>query len=614
MAAAADCGGRRRFTVACVVLSQRVRADVEAAKMAAATLASPSAAVASSPTMLLMPGADVAHDAGQEPEHPSPAKNTKADLAQLTIMYGGRTVVVDDVPEHRALELMRVAARPEDVPEDQAAELMRVAARAQDVPMRVAAAAGGLADMRVARKASLRMLMEKRRDRLAARAPYVASSRPEALSASKMGNEAEEADAGSWLGLASEIAAAADCRGQRRFTVACGVLGRHVRADAEAAETAAAALAAPSAAVVPSPRTMLLMPGADVTHDAIEEPEPEPHAQLTIMYGGRVVVVDDMPEDRAKELVRVASAMPQGAPAEDRAAELVRVASVMPQDAPAGGGLADIRVARKESLRRFMDKRQDRLTVRCSPQGVQEREGSSSRRRRSRRRLLARAGSPRRMPALMQRTDGVVVLPPQSRAHDLPTSTEKQRGMATAGSIKSRAQFAAACGVLSRYVKAAAATEARPAASRPVVALPLMPGADLSSSAQEEYQEAGPAPASGATQPQLTIFYGGRVLVLDDVPADKAAELLRLAASSAAAPAKGAGRHEQVLPPANDDVPMARKASLQRFMEKRKGRVAARAAPYLRPDDAAGSRVCPDRLGARSRSDPYTALCIVQVE
>ncbi|TVU30926.1 hypothetical protein EJB05_22579, partial [Eragrostis curvula] len=161
--------------------------------------------------------------------------------------------------------------------------------------------------------------------------------------------------------------------------------------------------------------------------------------------------------------------------------------------------------------------------------------------------------------------------------------------MATAESIRGRTRFAAACGVLSQYVKAAAATEARPAAARPV-ALPLMPGADLSSSVQEEYQEAGPAPAP------LTIFYGGRMLVLDDVPADKAAELLRLAASAAAAPAKRAGRHGQVLPAANDDVPMARKASLQRFMEKRKGRVAARAAPYLRPDDGAGSRVCPDQL------------------
>ncbi|TVU30930.1 hypothetical protein EJB05_22584, partial [Eragrostis curvula] len=175
-AAAEDCGGRRRFTVACVVLSQRVRADAEAAKMAAAALASPSAA--SSPTMLLMPGADVASDARPEPADPSPAKNTKADQAQLTIMYGGRIVVVDDVPEHRALELMRVAARSQDVP-------MRVAAVRRRGSRWARGHAGGEEGF-----------MAKRRDRLAARVPYGASC-PE-----KKGKAVvKEAYASSWLGL-----------------------------------------------------------------------------------------------------------------------------------------------------------------------------------------------------------------------------------------------------------------------------------------------------------------------------------------------------------------------------------------------------------------------------
>ncbi|TVU30929.1 hypothetical protein EJB05_22583, partial [Eragrostis curvula] len=74
---------------------------------------------------------------------------------------------------------------------------------------------------------------------------------------------------------------------------------------------------------------------------ANEELEPSPtqepaHAQLTIIYGGRVIVLDDVPEDRAKELVLVASAMPQ-----------------------------DMLMARKASLRRFMEKRQDRLAARA---------------------------------------------------------------------------------------------------------------------------------------------------------------------------------------------------------------------------------------------------------
>ncbi|GJM84492.1 hypothetical protein PR202_ga00169 [Eleusine coracana subsp. coracana] len=133
---------------------------------------------------------------------------------------------------------------------------------------------------------------------------------------------------------------------------------------------------------------------------------------------------------------------------------------------------------------------------------------------------------------------------------------------ATVATTTTTSRFAAACGALSRYVKAAEmARVSRPPVARP---LPLMPGADVEDAAPEGREEAGPA------QSQLTIVYGGRVLVLDDVPADKAAGLLQLAAAAA----RGAN--------AADLLPVARKASLQRFMEKRKGRVAANGNPYLR--------------------------------
>ncbi|XP_044960472.1 protein TIFY 11e-like [Hordeum vulgare subsp. vulgare] len=134
--------------------------------------------------------------------------------------------------------------------------------------------------------------------------------------------------------------------------------------------------------------------------------------------------------------------------------------------------------------------------------------------------------------------------------------------MAATGSAQSR-RFAAACGVLSRCIKSA---EARPVAT---VVLPLMPGAEMPA---QDAHAAGPAPVNA----QITIFYAGKVLVLDEVPADRAAELLRVAAASGTA----RGSCEA----ADGDLPMARKASLQRFMEKRKGRLAARAVPYSRPE------------------------------
>ncbi|XP_052134242.1 protein TIFY 11e [Oryza glaberrima] len=160
---------------------------------------------------------------------------------------------------------------------------------------------------------------------------------------------------------------------------------------------------------------------------------------------------------------------------------------------------------------------------------------------------------------------------------------------AEAAAAAATSRFAAACGALSQYVRAAdsvhrARTAAAAAAA--VRPLPLMPGADVAGDEREE--EGGGAAASSAAA-QMTIFYGGRVLVLDECPADRAAALLRLAASS-----RGVPRDDLASTAAaggeSADLPVARKASLQRFMEKRKGRLAARGQPYRRHDAAAAAR------------------------
>ncbi|XAR49872.1 hypothetical protein NMG60_11004041 [Bertholletia excelsa] len=128
--------------------------------------------------------------------------------------------------------------------------------------------------------------------------------------------------------------------------------------------------------------------------------------------------------------------------------------------------------------------------------------------------------------------------------------------------------------------------------------------------------KASPSKAT-ADQPktsQMTIFYDGRIFVFDDFPADKVGELLRLAAGRESSPQYSGGfpsttagadnktavdamesgaysdlskpmTHpaQEQLPPhhqnAGSDVPIARRASLHRFFEKRKDRVVTRA-PY----------------------------------
>lgn len=158
--AQAGCSGRRRFAVACSVLSLCVRAETAAAAAAAHSRSVAQAQAGAASPMLLMPGADVVSDETV----PTPAP------AQLTIVYGGRVQAFSDVSADRAAEVMRVAAR-------------------QDMPP-----AGGLADLQVARKASLKRVMGKRRDRLGARAPYAPARPPPP-------KEQQEKDADIWLGL-----------------------------------------------------------------------------------------------------------------------------------------------------------------------------------------------------------------------------------------------------------------------------------------------------------------------------------------------------------------------------------------------------------------------------
>lgn len=155
--------------------------------------------------------------------------------------------------------------------------------------------------------------------------------------------------------------------------------------------------------------------------------------------------------------------------------------------------------------------------------------------------------------------------------------------MAMAASAESKSRrFALACGVLSQYVKAEQKLSQSTAAPRATTTLSLMPGADVG---HEQEQEQASTTEQAQAQAPLTIFYGGRMVVFEDFPAEKAAEVMRMAATAgASAPAPVA----PVAPALGGDMPIMRKASLQRFFEKRKDRLGARqAAPYARPAAAA---------------------------
>ncbi|KAG0451681.1 hypothetical protein HPP92_026037 [Vanilla planifolia] len=199
-----------------------------------------------------------------------------------------------------------------------------------------------------------------------------------------------------------------------------------------------------------------------------------------------------------------------------------------------------------------------------------------------------------------------------------------------------KSSFSLTCSLLSQYIKekgnltdlgfgmgahgVESASLGKSETYRTPTTMSLLPGVDVSGDEEETLprnaaesmelfpQTAGfgltspPAEAKEPEKAQLTIFYGGKVLVFEDFPAEKAMDLMQLASKGKNSPsgvqmcpsAVSGGSEHQASPslskfpasfpagaqPTFSDLPIARKASLHRFLEKRKDRIASKA-PYL---------------------------------
>ncbi|KAJ8448271.1 hypothetical protein Cgig2_025195 [Carnegiea gigantea] len=112
-------------------------------------------------------------------------------------------------------------------------------------------------------------------------------------------------------------------------------------------------------------------------------------AKMTIFYGGQVLVFDDLPEDKAEEIMSLASQLgTMGSHSEPQTqvqAQTLNLPNNIVMAQPTQGSssilqqpasLSDLPIARRVSLHRFMEKRKDRIAG-ASPYQVQRNMGPS---------------------------------------------------------------------------------------------------------------------------------------------------------------------------------------------------------------------------------------------
>ncbi|XP_023527028.1 protein TIFY 10b-like [Cucurbita pepo subsp. pepo] len=161
------------------------------------------------------------------------------------------------------------------------------------------------------------------------------------------------------------------------------------------------------------------------------------------------------------------------------------------------------------------------------------------------------------------------------------------------GRAPEKSSFAQTCNLLSQYLKEKRSLGITPRiepkdefpTARPPAIMNLLTNMENPG----EKEAVGLFPPPSATQ--MTIFYCGKVLVFNDLPSEKAEEIMTMAGKGIVPSSRSAATvvsdkvtepvttREQPPTKVSGDLPIARRASLHRFFEKRKDRVTARA-PY----------------------------------
>ncbi|KAI3949798.1 hypothetical protein MKW92_039988 [Papaver armeniacum] len=137
---------------------------------------------------------------GFGPTTTASAETKKPEAAQMTIFYGGKVLVFDDLPVEKAKEVMNFAKNFSPVVSNSVVDVLPPPRPVQQPQQQVQQRQ--LGDLPIARKASLHRFLEKRKDRINAKAPYQVTGSPITKSGQTQASKVDESK--SWLGLSSQ--------------------------------------------------------------------------------------------------------------------------------------------------------------------------------------------------------------------------------------------------------------------------------------------------------------------------------------------------------------------------------------------------------------------------